>query len=161
MADEFGKKMEAFGQNIWQKAQRTIDIVNINNDIGVKERRLTELYAKIGEAYCKAHLADAQTEFPEFCEDAFALTREIASLKASVMRIKGYCECPACHAMVDADAAYCPNCGTAMPEPEPEPVPEPEHEPEAESENDTRCKQCDAEMDEDDHFCHNCGAKRE
>lgn len=159
MADDFGKKIEAFGQSIWQKAQRTIDIVGINNDIGLKERRLSELYAGIGEAYCKAHLTDAQTEFPALCEEAFSLTKEIASLRASVLRIKGYCACPACHAMVEDTASYCPHCGTAMPEPEPEPEPEPTAE--TGEPDKPRCKQCEAELDDDARFCHNCGAKRD
>ena len=154
MADDFGKRVEAFGQNIWQKAQKTIDIVGINNDIGAKERRLTQLYAEIGEAYCKAHLEDAQTEFPALCEEAFALTREIDSLQASVLRIKGYRECPACHAMADDTAAYCPSCGTAMPEPAPEPAP-------AQEPDEARCKQCGEKLDSDDKFCPNCGEKRD
>lgn len=164
MADEFGKKVEAFGQNIWQKAQKTIDIVGINNDIGIKERRLAQLYADIGEAYCKAHLSDAQAEFPDLCGEAFALTKEIASLQASILRIKGFRECPACHRTVDGDAAYCPRCGVAMPAPEPPEEPdEPDEpdEPAPEEPDDPHCGQCGAELDGDAHFCHNCGAKHE
>ncbi len=157
MTDDFGKKVEAFGQNIWRKAQRTFDIVSINNDIGIKERRLSELYAEIGEAYCKSHQEDAQTEFPEFCEEAISLIREIAALRAAVLRTKGYRECAACHAMVDECAAYCPRCGAAMPEPEPEPEPAAEaHEADG-----MHCGECGASLEDDDHYCSNCGAKRD
>ncbi len=154
MAEEFGKRIEAFGQNIWKKAQGAVNIVGMNNDISAKSRVLTDLYAEIGKAYCGKHRGDAETEFPELCEKAHALAAEIAGLQEEIQLQKGFRKCVACGALAPAQATFCPACGAAMPRPEPEP----ESDPVADK---SVCRQCGAHMVESDVFCAACGARRE
>ena len=157
MAEEFGKRIEAFGQNIWKKAQGAVNIVGMNNDISVKSRVLTDLYAEIGKAYCSRHRVDAETEFPELCEKAHVLEEEIANLHEEIQLQKGLRKCASCASFAPEQAAFCPACGAAMPQPEPEPAPGPESEPVADK---STCGQCGAHMEED-AFCAVCGAQRE
>lgn len=152
MAEDLGKRIGAFGQNVWKKAQGAVNIVAMNNDIAAKTRALTELYAKIGEAYCCAHREMAAGTFPELSSQAFALAEEIAGLEELVQLEKGLLKCPACGAMAPASAAFCPACGAAMPEPAPK---TPDREPLPE-----RCDACGAAMETEDVFCSACGRKR-
>ena len=157
MADDLGKRIESFGQNIWKKAQGAVNTVTVNADISAKSRELTQLYADIGREYCVAHGADAEREMPELFKKATDLAGEIADMQEMLNLRKGFRKCPSCSALVPVQAAFCPTCGAAMPPlPEPEPAPEPEEE-----KDDDACPACGAEMDDDDKFCPACGAKRE
>ncbi len=156
MAEDLGKRIGAFGQNVWKKAQGAVSIVTLNSDIAAKTRELTDLYADIGKAYCIQHPEDAVTAFPELCNHAFALANEISQLQEQVLLEKGLLKCQACGAMVPAPAAFCPTCGAAMPKPEPQPEPEPA-EPEP---NPNACPNCGADMEPEDVYCASCGAKR-
>lgn len=51
-------------------------------------------------------------------------------------------QCPACGAMVDATAKFCPACGSPVAKPEPQA---------------TKCPQCGKAIKPDDKFCPNCG----
>ena len=55
-------------------------------------------------------------------------------------------DCPNCGAGVSPEAAYCPDCGTAL-----ETVPEPEGE--------IACPDCEAMVAEGSRYCPNCGVK--
>lgn len=155
MSDDFGKRIESFGQNIWKKAQSAVDTVTINSDIAAKTRELTQLYADIGREYCVSHGLDAEREMPELFEKASALAKEIADMQETLNLKKGFRKCLACGALVPVQAAFCPSCGAAMP-----PMPEPEPEPEPEKPDDDVCPACGRELDDDDKFCPACGAKR-
>lgn len=155
MSDDFSKRIESFGQSVWKKAQGAVNIVGKNSDIAAKTQELKELYADIGKAYCITHPEAAQTEFPDLCGKAAALTSEITRLQDEILQAKGFQKCAACGALVPAPAAFCSSCGASMPQPpspEPEPAPEPEAEP--------VCGNCGATLHEQDLFCAACGTKR-
>ncbi len=152
MADnDFGKKIEDFGQNIWKKAQSAVDIVSLNNDLSTKSRELSQVYAELGAACCKQQSAETEKNFPQLYEEARQLAAEIDALQEKVQRKKGVKKCPGCGELVSLGAAYCAKCGARVPDPAPEPEAEP----------DTGVYSgCGAPLDEDDAFCSQCGAKK-
>ncbi|MEG1524103.1 MAG: zinc ribbon domain-containing protein [Clostridia bacterium] len=150
MADDFSKRIETFGQNVWKKAQGAVDIVGLNTDIGIKTKELTQLYTDIGREYCIVHSEQAKAEIPELYEKAYLLAKKISDLEEEIQRCKGLRKCTSCGSMTSIQSTFCPNCGIAMP------AVDPRNEPYSNS-----CGNCGARMESEDQFCASCGAKRE
>lgn len=156
MAEDIGKKVERFGQDLWKKTQGVFGSVSKNTEIAAKKRELSKLYEEIGRQYCALHAAEAENEFPALCEKVAGFLREIDALEAELLTQKGNKKCVSCGFVIDADAQFCPSCGVKQPEPEPEPEPEPA----AEAPAGWICPACHASMEESALFCSVCGAKR-
>ena len=54
--------------------------------------------------------------FVKLCEQITASKNTIEELKKEMERLKGLQRCPSCGASVSIEAAFCPSCGTKMPE---------------------------------------------
>ena len=154
MAEDLGKRIGAFGQYVWKKAQGAYDIVSINSDVAAKSRDLADVYTEIGRAYCAAHPGGTANEFPALCEKAAALEKEIAALNDTVLHIRGRVRCPACGEEAPGSAAFCPACGAKL-------APrEPDEEPACEAAETRVCRACGAALEASDVFCPACGAKQ-
>ena len=156
MADDFGKKVEQFGQDIWKKTTDVFNVISKNTEIAGKQRELRMVYAEIGKLYCAKHGAEAGNEFHEQCERALAMAKEIEELEQEVLQHRGRRKCEKCGESIPSDVAFCPHCGAAQPKVEPE-APEADA---AEVIDSWICPVCGAKMDEDDQYCTTCGAKR-
>ena len=155
MSDEFGKKVERFGQDIWKKTQGAFGVLSKNSEIAAKSRELRSICAEIGQQYCDRHAMEADNEFPEHCAQALLLIQEIAALEAEVLAQKGCRKCVTCGESIAVIAAFCPHCGAAQPKEEPPVVETP-----LDSADEWICPNCGAKADEDDAFCAACGVKR-
>ena len=160
MAEDFGKKVEQFGQDIWKKTTDVFNVISKNTEIAGKQRELRLAYAEIGKLYCEKHGSESGSEFQEQCERALAMKKEIEELEQEVLQHRGRSKCAKCGELIDSAVAFCPHCGA--PQPKEEPVEEPAEEPAEEAEviNSWICPVCGAKMDEDVQFCTVCGAKR-
>ncbi|MEN6594201.1 MAG: zinc ribbon domain-containing protein [Clostridiaceae bacterium] len=156
MAEDFGKKVEQFGQDIWKKTTDVFNVLSKNTEIAGKQRELRLAYAEIGKLYCEKHGSESGSEFPEQCERALAMKKEIEELEQEVLQHCGRRKCTKCGELIDSAVAFCPHCGAAQPKEEP--VEDPVEE--AEVINSWICPVCGAKMDEDVQFCTVCGAKR-
>ena len=152
MSEDFSKRITDFGKSIWGKAQDTVDIVALNNEIAAKNRELGQLYGEIGRLFCINHQQMAMDEYPDQTNRALAMAKEMKELEEKVLMKKGNRKCPACGAMAPAAAAFCPACGAAMPISE-----EP---PKEEQDLNRYCKQCGAKLEQDDVYCASCGARQ-
>ena len=60
---------------------------------------------------------DAPAEIAEKMAAIDNALADIERCKAEIMKLKGSVKCEQCGAEVDAEAAFCPNCGAKTPEP--------------------------------------------
>jgi len=118
MADDFGKKIERFGQDVWKKTTETVGVIGKNAEIASKTRELDDLYTDIGRQYFERHTDSVTKEFPALAERAQALSKEIADLEDQILQQKGYRKCVSCGESVSQTAAFCAACGAAQPQPE-------------------------------------------
>lgn len=145
--EELGKKITDAGQGVAQSTKNFTEVNRLNSTIAEKEKQVTTLYTALGAAYYKAHATDPQAEEQETVAQIAALLTEIAAHQEEVKRIKGIGKCPSCGADVQAGAAFCQNCGAALPRPEPAPA------------QGRTCPVCGQSVGADNVFCNHCGAK--
>jgi len=154
MAEDFGKKVEKFGQDVWKKTTDAFGVIGKQSEIASKSHDLREVYAEIGRQFCEKHSSAAESEFPDLCANALQLMQEISDLEEQVLVARGRRKCANCGDSIPKTAAYCPHCGTEQPKEE---TPDPEDPPKADY---WVCPNCGASLDIDDLYCSSCGTKR-
>ncbi|MFC4599233.1 zinc-ribbon domain-containing protein [Cohnella hongkongensis] len=157
-----------------EKAQQTVEITKLNNQISGKRKDIDKLYAEIGEAVYEAFLAkelgEAEEKVTPKCEEISAIREEIAVLDARIKAIRNEKDCESCGKRVPEETRFCPSCGHPFPAPvvEKEPiqvelhVPEEPESPASEEQTaraDQRqvCNSCSTPLYADSHFCPACG----
>lgn len=151
--EQLGKKLSDAGQGVAQQTKNFADVSRLNNTISEKERRITQLYQSIGQAYYQRHQDDGDLEFQSETDELKKLLREIAQHQEEIKRIKGIVKCPGCGADVPFQAAFCNCCGMKM-----TPSAPPAQTPAGETRT---CSACGAVLGKDNLFCTHCGAKLE
>lgn len=154
MAEDFGKKIERFGQDIWKKTTDAVGALSKSAEVANKTRELKTVYASIGEQFCAKHAEQAADEFGELAQRAKDLEIEVAELEAQILEQRGSKKCLECGEQIAFGADFCSKCGAAQPKPEPEPEEEPEVV------DGWACTVCGHLMGSADAFCSACGAKR-
>jgi RNA polymerase subunit RPABC4/transcription elongation factor Spt4 len=155
MAEDFGKKVERFGQDVWKKTTDTFGVIGKNAEIASKSRELRTVYAEIGRQYCSKHAQETGNEFPELCTQAYEMATEISVLEEQVLGQRGLRKCGNCGESISRKAAFCPHCGTQQPKEEPV-----EADDDAPGTDGWVCPTCGTAMAQDDQFCASCGTKR-
>ncbi len=167
-----------------EKAQQTVEITKLNNQISGKRKDIDKLYAAIGEVVYDAYLANdvsvSEEQVKPKCEEISAIREEIAGLDARIKEIRNEKDCPSCGKRVSDETKFCPSCGHAFPPPviDKEPIQVDLHvpdesetsvetdEPNAELEGDAEspradqrqiCHSCGTPLYADSHFCPACG----
>lgn len=113
--NELGRKLSMSGQNAIQKTRDIADISRLNAAMAEKEKSLTDIYTRIGEAYARIHRKDFE---PDFAAEMEAVAREkdgIAEIKAQIMELRGTTLCVSCGSEIMASANFCENCGARQP----------------------------------------------
>ena len=154
MDEDFGKKIERFGQDIWKKTTDAVGAISKSAEVANKTRDLKTIYADIGMQFCEKHPVQAKDEFGELALQANALELEIADLEAQILEQRGSKKCVSCGEQIQFGASFCSKCGAAQPESAPEPAVE------AEVVDGWICPVCGVHMGSADKFCAACGAKR-
>ena len=148
-----GKKLTQTGQDASQKVNEVKGTIKYNNLISDERRTIAEMYIRIGKAYCELHGDDPEEDLASFVASVKIAEDRIAEYQRQINLLKSLQECPGCGALVDIANAFCPKCGTKMPEVKVEPEPEPEPEAGARI-----CAACGSEVEEGMLFCPVCGA---
>lgn len=151
--EQLGKKLSDAGQGAAQQAKIFSEVAKLNSAISDKERKISQLYLAIGQAYYALYKDDISANEYEKMEEITTLNDEIVKCREEINRVKGIAKCPSCGADVALGSAFCCNCGAKMPQPEP--VPEPQPEPVR------LCPNCQTPVASEDRFCNNCGTKME
>lgn len=112
--EQIGKKITDAGQGAAQSAKNLADVTKLNSSISDKEKKISQLYFAIGEAFFQAHKGEVGGEQSENIAAINALLAEIDQCREEIKQIKGVTKCPNCGADVKLGAAFCSACGTKM-----------------------------------------------
>ena len=148
--EQLGKKLTDAGQNVVQQTKSIADVVRLNSEVSAKERAITQLYIKIGQAYYDRHKNDSDAEDFQTISEIYRLYKEIAQCQETIKRIKGVTKCPGCGADVPMGAAFCNVCGEQIPA---------SIVSVREAQGSKKCPNCHSDVDEDNAFCVFCGTK--
>lgn len=151
--EQLGKKLTDAGQGVAQQTKNFADVTRLNNEISTKEKRITQLYQVVGQAYYERHSDAPAPEHEKEVAEIKALFSEIGQFREEIKQIKGIVKCPNCGADVPLQAAFCNACGAKMGAAPTQPA--------APSENTKICPACGAASPRDNQFCTHCGVKFE
>lgn len=154
MAEDFGKKIEKFGQDIWKKTTDAVGSIGKSAEVSNKRRDLRTVYAEIGQQFIQKHPGQARDEFADLTQRASDLEKEIVELEAQILEQRGSKKCVECGEQIPSAAAFCSMCGAPQPKQETEPAAE------AEVVDGWKCPACGQEMGSADTYCSACGTKR-
>lgn len=154
MSEDFGKKIERFGQDIWKKTTGAVDAIGKSAESANKSRELKTVYADIGKQFCEKHPAQAADEFADLTRQAITLESEIAELEAQILEQRGTKKCVSCGEQIPLESLFCPKCGAAQPKVEPAPAAE------GEVVDEWVCPVCGVKNSSARDTCVACGAKR-
>lgn len=156
--DKVGETITSKGKDVAKKAKEIAEVVSLNNQISTQEDTINKVFLEIGKSVYQLKEEWVSTELAEKFSIVDSAYEEIGKLKKEIMTLKGVKQCPGCGAEVASNAAYCPDCGTQMPE-EPK-APEASQEEAAEETPTTvKCPNCGKESDFGTAYCSDCGTK--
>lgn len=112
--EEIGKRITDVGQGAAQQAKNLSDLTRLNSAVSEKEKRVSQLYLAIGQAYYAAHKDEPTPEYPEMVAELNQLFAEIQQSKDAIQQIKNIGKCPACGAEVKPGAKFCMSCGKKL-----------------------------------------------
>ena len=149
--EQLGKRLTDAGQGVAQQTKNFTDVTRLNGTISEKEKKISQLYAAIGQAYFERHRNDAAAEEAQKIGEINALLAEIAQCREEIKQIKGVVKCPSCGADVALHCAFCSACGARFPQDEAAGQP---------AAADARlCPSCGAAVPKENLFCNRCGTK--
>ena len=154
MAEDLGKKIERFGQNIWKKTTDTVGVIGKSAELANKTRDLKAVYADIGKQFCEKHPGQAADEFQDLAAQAKTLEAEISGLEAEILEQRGEKKCVSCGEEIPAAASFCSKCGAVQPKVEAEPAAE------GEVVDEWVCPVCGVKNSSANETCVACGVKR-
>lgn len=151
--EQIGKRLADAGQGVAQQTKNFTDVTRLNSTISEKEKKISQLYASIGQAYYERHKNDAAAEEAQQIQAVNTLFAEIAQCREEIKQIKGVVKCPSCGADVALNSAFCNSCGAKIPQ-----ASEPAEPARADG---PVCPNCHAPVKEGNLFCTRCGTKIE
>ena len=149
--EQLGKRITDTGQGVVQQTKNFADVTRLNSEISDRERRITQLYQAIGQAYYQQHSSAPAPEYQQEVGEISALLAEIAQRREEIKQIRGIVKCPSCGADVPLQAAFCNACGTKMAQAAPTVEP-----PAGDAQI---CPACGGASPKGNRFCIHCGAK--
>lgn len=139
--DDIGK---AFS-NAGQKTKNMADAAKLNSTLSEEERKLTSIYAQIGQMYIQYHFEDYEEPFGPLIQSYVESRKRIDEMSKKIKELKNIISCPGCGADMSGDAAFCSICGYRMP-------------PKAVPQGPVKCMTCGASIAPGMNFCTTCGA---
>lgn len=114
---KLGDKISSTSKDVAKKAKEVAEIANLNSQITTKESTIKSAYVEIGKYVYENLKEDAPAEIAEKFAAIDTLMAEIEEMKKNIQALKGVQVCPSCGKDVESGAAFCPGCGSKMPEP--------------------------------------------
>ena len=109
--EQIGKRLTDVGQGVAQQTKNFTDVTRLNSVISEKERKISQLYAMLGQAYYEQHREDPAAEEAQTIEELNRTFAEIRQCQEEIRQIKGAVKCPNCGADAAPDALFCNACG--------------------------------------------------
>lgn len=142
---ELGESISSKSRSVVQKAKDATEAAGLNSQINALDGRLRELYEQLGRAYFAAQ-GGATEEMAGLVQQIRDTLDEQDALREQVKKVRGITCCENCGRELTPGTAFCPECGTKVPEP-PAPV--------------VRCcVSCGLPIPDEAVFCPNCGTSQ-
>lgn len=191
--DDLGGKITSMGNQVTSKGQNAKETWDLNNQIKALQNQIAGRQAEIQQHYQVMgswYYAEKRQggETPNYEAELLAvdqlnadiagLQAQIEGLQAQIIAIQSQITCPVCGKSVDADSAFCLNCGSpithmqapaqgagyapqgyaAQPAPQSAPVQAAQPVQQAAPAG-KMCPKCNAPVEEGSMFCMNCGQR--
>lgn len=150
--EDIGKKVSQTSQEAIRKTKILAETTKLNSKISDEKRTIADLYSKIGERYFEMFSDNPNEGLAEYIAAVKDACRKIEDYEKQINDLKGIERCAGCGAELGEGTAFCPNCGTKVPEP-------PAEEPKAVEVTIRVCKSCGSQLSETAQFCSGCGQK--
>lgn len=108
----FWTDLKKSGQEAAGKAKDLAEVTKLQLAQKEQERKLEQLYAQLGKSYYETAAQEENDPFLEQLRSIAQTLEEIETCKQQQLLIKGGVRCAACGALMEADAVFCPNCGS-------------------------------------------------
>ncbi len=105
-----------------KKAREMTELSSLHSQISAQEDIIDRLCLEIGKKVYEKRESFPDSELEEKYTAVSNAYGEIERLKTDIILVKGAKRCPHCGIEVSLDFAFCPECGTAVPEPQPRPA---------------------------------------
>lgn len=117
---DLGKTITKAAGEVVDKTGDFFEATKLKAQIAGEEKCIDKGYRNIGEVVFRQQAEGGQVseEVQVLIEEIQKHMQQIAAFREELAQIKGQKVCPLCGAIIDADAAYCPRCGVAVPEEE-------------------------------------------
>lgn len=148
--DNLKGKLVHTSQSAANKVKDAAETVRLNTEISETEHQINELYSKIGYEVYVAYRNNPLPEVAEYIREVTELHNKIESDRALIQTMQSVVVCPNCGAKMNAEMAFCSNCGSRLPEVQPQP-----------RQGAVFCSNCGAQASAGAAFCPACGAKLE
>lgn len=142
--NEFENGMQMEGTELREKDSDAV--LQLREQIALEEKRLTENYCLLGQAYMTAHSSDYEETFSVYVSEILVSQKKKYEYLKKIMDLKGIKLCESCGAEVPENALFCFACGNKMPDSK-FVVPD----------GQTRCRRCGSLQPIGNRFCMNCG----
>lgn len=146
--DNISKKLSQTGQGMVQKTKEMADVAKLNSNIADEEKKIDNLYYRIGQLYVSLHNEDFESDFWEFIAQLKESQEYIKKFKEEIQKIKGVRRCEICGAEIPTSATFCSSCGTAIIQ-----------QKAVDAINLFECNKCGRMIEKGMKFCTFCGCK--
>ena len=124
--DKLGKKASAAYDATAEKTGKLAKEAKLRMKINENKSDINDLYKEIGRKIYEKHVReeniDIKSELEEECTKIDVLSDEIESLLKQCLDLKNKKQCEGCHAQIEKENKFCPECGAKQTDEEPKEV---------------------------------------
>ena len=120
--DKFSETVSSKSKEVADKAKEIAEVTSLTSKISTQESLIEKYFKEIGRFVYEHKDEQCDNGLEERFKLVDAAYEEIEKLRKDIRKIKGIKLCESCGAEIATDVAFCPKCGTAVPEQIPEEV---------------------------------------
>lgn len=114
--NKVGATISTKSKDAAKKVREAGEVVKLNSQVSGKESEIKKLYSEIGKYVFENQTEGLPEEITSRIEQVKGLMKDIEALKEQVKSVKGIQNCEVCGAEISDGVAFCPKCGSKVPE---------------------------------------------